>query len=160
VTIAKRPSCGHGIQEEDHIFTKNGRKIFVRQIGKSEQIEMAIEFRFFAQAIWRLFGHRARQCREEIHLSGKSARIAGWVEQPKPITLAPRKSDGLRCVHPSNAPLVSNRKIRGSSISDKNVPGTQRFILGTRPESQMLLSHGGCCHACVLLAIDHLRSDA
>jgi hypothetical protein len=73
VTIAKRPSCGHGIQEEDHIFTKNGRKIFVRQIGKSEQIEMAIEFRFFAQAIWRLFGHRARQCREEIHLSGKSA---------------------------------------------------------------------------------------
>jgi hypothetical protein len=58
---------------EDHIFTKNGSKIFVQQIGKSEQIETAIEFRFFTQAMWRLFGHRARQYREEIHLSGKSA---------------------------------------------------------------------------------------
>jgi hypothetical protein len=63
---------GTGLRGEDHIFTKNGSKIFVQQIEKSEQIETAIEFRFFAQAIWRLFGHRARQSREEIYLSGKS----------------------------------------------------------------------------------------
>jgi hypothetical protein len=81
VTCA-RPSCRGGTAAMDHHFPKNGSKIFfVPGLDRTNQVESAHEFRFFAQGILCLRGPRERAAIAKIAPISLVGQIS-WATTP------------------------------------------------------------------------------